>query len=109
MRQFELKLSKQEMEEFDALSIEEQDKYLATANEIRKQLMLKTVVLSNILIESFDTLESFGLMRMSLKHSAQKTKRLLEDYINQIYDVKEEESESIDYIAKVSKEIDKLL
>ena len=109
MSKLNIELTPEEAEEFRNMNLEEQKAFMETANKRREQLMLKTTVLSTLLVEAFDELEYFKMTRYKLKQSANNTRRMLLKYMKEVYDINTEESESTEYIARVSKQIDKLL
>lgn len=104
-----IELSEEETNEFRSMSRKEQKSFMETANKRREQLMLKTAVLCSLLVESFDALEYFKMTRYKTKQSVNNAKKHLEKYIDDVYGNNKNESDSTDYIAQKSKEIDKIL
>ena len=109
MSDIRIKLTKEEKEEFALLTKEEQNQFMETASKRRQQLMVKTIVLTTILIESFDDLIEFDSFRHKLKNLANNYSKELNKYIDDVFDINEERGLSTDYIAKITAEIDKLL
>lgn len=77
--------------------------------EYKKNLMVKSTILTMLLIENLDELEEHGLFRKNLKKSGKPFKHQLLVYINKVFDVAEEKSLATDYMSKVSKKIDEFL
>lgn len=109
MSELHIELTPEELQEFSNMSVQEKKEFMESADNRRKQLMLKTVVLTSVLVESFDELEYFKMTRYKTKHSVKNAKKHLEKYINDVYNVNVEEELGTEYISQISKEIDKLL
>jgi hypothetical protein len=108
MSKIAINLTKEEKDEFAKLPKEEQEAFIEAAWNQRQNIMIKTIGLSMLLIESFDKLKEFGLQRHKLKQYGNMYNKELEKYINEVYD-QELPGESTDYIAELSKKIDELL
>lgn len=104
-----LKMTKEDKDIFDALTEDLKEVFLKEKDEERKNLMLKSVILTTLLIENLDALEEFGLFREKLKIKGKPFKHQLLLYINQIWGIKEDLNEGTDYILQISKKIDELL
>ena len=78
------------------------------------KLLLKTVALSQALIDSFDELEQHGLVRKNIKRFGKPFKNQVLIYINNVFDEAKTEAEQDayrdagQYIVEKSKEIDEL-
>jgi len=108
MSHIRVNLSKEEKEEFAKLTEQEQKQFLDDALAMRHTLMVKTAVVSMILIESFDDLKEFGLQRQRLKNLGNQYNKELEKYINAIFDSTEEKGNAADYVALMSGKVDNL-
>lgn len=93
-----IKMTQQEAEEFDKLSEEDKQKFFEGVNLRRKHLMLKTAVASMFLVECFDELEEIGMLRHKLKQSGSKFNVELDKYIDQIFAINEDNSDSTEYL-----------
>lgn len=108
MSTIKIHLTEEEKQEFAKLPKEEQDKFMEAAMAAREGLMVKTAVLSMLLIESFDSLKEFGLQRQRLKNLGNQYNKELERYINTIFDNAEQKGSAADYVAEMSSKIDEL-
>lgn len=91
-------MTKQEADEFEKLSEEEKQKFLEGVDLRRKHLMLKTAVASMFLVECFDELEEIGMLRHKLKQSGSRFNVELNKYIDQIFAINEDSSDSTEYL-----------
>jgi hypothetical protein len=108
MSKISIHLTEEEKAEFAKLPKEEQEKFMETAMVARETLMVKTAVLSMLLIESFDSLKEFGLQRQKLKNLGNRYNEELEKYVNIIFDNAEQKGNAADYVAEMSSKINKL-
>ena len=104
-----IKMTEQDKALFEAMSKEDQDKFLNEKDEQRKNLMLKSVILTTLLIENLDDLEEFGLYREKLKVKGKPFKHQLLVYIKQVWGIEDDLNEGTDYILQISKKIDEML
>lgn len=72
-------------------------------------LLVRSFVLSMLLIETFDELEEELNYKHSLKQKGNQFKKELEKYCDKVFDNCDEPSLSIDYVSQISKEINKLI
>lgn len=108
MSSIKVNLTEEEKKEFAKLTEQEQQQFLDDALAMRHTLMVKTAVLSMLLIESFDDLKEFGLQRQRLKNLGNQYNKELEKYISIIFDNAEEKGAAADYVAEMSGKIDNL-
>ena len=100
----------EEKEQFDKLSKEEQSSFFKEKEAHRTNLMLKSVVVTNILIDVLDELEAYNLTKYKLKQTTKLNKVQLEQYIdlNMAVVGKDGSLEVTEYINAVSAQMDKL-
>lgn len=103
-----IKMTEKEQAEFQNMSNEDQQKFFENVKKRRESLMLKTAVASAFLIECFDELEEVGMLKHQLKQSGKQFSSKLEKYVNDIFDVSEEDIEGANYIEKGVLEFHKL-
>jgi|GEM_PF-6618958 len=103
-----LKLPKEKQELYDKLAEPLKEEFLAEMNEERKNLMLKSITLTTLLLESFDDLEEFGMFRAKLKEKGKMFRHQATLYVKQVWKVEENLDEGADYLVKMSQKIDEL-
>lgn len=103
-----LKLPKEKQEIFDKLDESLREKFLAEVDEERQNLMLKSITLTTLLLESFDDLEEFGMFRAKLKEKGKMFRHQAVLYVKQVWGVEEDLNEGADYLVKMSQKIDDL-
>lgn len=72
-------------------------------------LLIRSFLLSMLLVETFDELEEELNYKHSLKQKGNQFKKELEKYCNTVADNCDELSLSTDYVNKISKKLDKLI
>ena len=111
MSTIKIRLTKEEQEEFALLPKEQQQAFMDAADRRRKHLMLKTMVLSSILVDSLEEMEEFGLVRFRLKQVGRQYNAELDKIIDNVFDeiTNGDKQDSTGYIAQISQAIDKLI
>lgn len=66
------------------------------------QLMLRSIVLSSLLIEGFDELEDAGYAKQKLKMLLKRTKTEAEKYVNRSFDLLDDTMPSTEYVRQMS-------
>ncbi len=114
MSELKIKLTQEEKEEFALLPKDQQQEFMNAALKRRNHLMLKTMVLSSILVDSVEEMEEFGLVRHRLKQVGKMYNKELDKIIDNVFDTistdnPEDQQDSAGYIAQISQAIDKLI
>ena len=74
-----------------------------------KDLLIKTLLLSVMLVETFDELETQAGYIHDIKRKGKQFKVLLEKYCNEVFDNCEEDILGTEYVAKITAELDKII
>lgn len=104
-----INMNKKDKEAYDKLSEDEQQVILQNHHAHMQGLLLKTALLSQLTIETFDELENYDMYRHELKRDGKKFSRTLDKYMTDVFKVDEDSSLSANYVHKVSEAFDKIL
>lgn len=101
----EILLTQEEKQIFNNLTQEQKKEYMNGKLTERENLLLKTIVVSNVLMECFDDLEKYNMHRQKLKQVGKNYNTHLEKLINQVFDENERSLESTDYVFNMTNRI----
>ena len=106
----QIRFTEQEKIEFEALSKDEQTELIAKKANHRNNLSLKSIVLTNLLLETLDELEHYNMTRFNLKRTTQKNKVELDKYLDDTFRIITQtgDMEVTEYTSKISEAVDKL-
>lgn len=75
----------------------------------KEALLLKTIVVSHVLMECFDELEKQNMHRQKLKQVGKRYHNLVEEFINDVFDVTSEDKAGTAYIYEKSERVNELI